>query len=307
MNTEAFEKRDRDAHAIGTVKHVALITNYNISEKMSAAMRVAERMEGKVEEILVPVSYKERIFRSKGHRASFRYVSPEDLYREAELLIVLGGDGAMLDAARRAAPRGIPLLGINLGRVGYMTELEPDELELLDRVFEGNYRLDERTMLRAEVRSSAGVGKFSTYALNEAAIANGSTARIVDLELSDGDELIYTYRADGLVVATPTGSTAYSLSAGGPIVDPKLACFCVTPICPHSLLARPLVFPDTAELRIKNICTREKVLHLTVDGRSTFDLYFGDTVVITRSDVKVRLLRIKDESFYAKIRMKKFV
>jgi NAD+ kinase len=129
----------------------------------------------------------------------------------------------------------------------------------------------------------------------------------VDLQLSDGDELIYTYRADGLVVATPTGSTAYSLSAGGPIVDPKLSCFCVTPICSHSLLARPLVFPDTAELRIKNICNREKVLHLTMDGRTTVDLYYGDTVYITRSHMTVRLLRLKEESFYSKIRTKKFM
>jgi len=194
-----------------------------------------------------------------------------------------------------------------MGRIGYMTEMEMDELELLDRVFDGSYRIDERTMLRAEVLSSSGQSKFSAYALNEATITNGSAARIVDLELSDGDELIYTYRADGLLVATPTGSTAYSLSAGGPIVDPKLSCFCVTPICPHSLLARPLVFPDTAKLRIKNICNREKVLHLTVDGRGTFDLYFGDTVQITRAERTVKLLRMKDESFYTKIRMKKFL
>ena len=220
--------------------------------------------------------------------------------------MVLGGDGAMLDASRRTAPVGIPILGINMGRVGYMTELEMDELDLLDRVFEGCYTIDERTLLQAQVRAASGQSKFSSYALNEAAITNGSAARIVDLQLSDGDELIYTYRADGLVVATPTGSTAYSLSAGGPIVDPKLSCFCVTPICSHSLLARPLVFPDTAELRIKNICNREKVLHLTMDGRTTVDLYYGDTVYITRSEMTVRLLRIKEESFYSKIRMKKF-
>ena len=289
------------------MKKVALITNFNISEKLSAAMKVADRVAPYVEEILVPLSYKERIFRSKSHRKEFSYRAPEEIYREAELVIVLGGDGAMLEAARRTAVTGTPILGINMGRVGYMTELEPDELALLDRVFAGDYRVDDRTVLRAEVRSATGQSKFSAYALNEAAIANGSAARIVDLQLSDGEELVYTYRADGLVIATPTGSTAYSLSAGGPIVDPKLACFCVTPICPHSLLARPLVFPDTAELRIKNICTREKVLHLTLDGRSTFDLYFGDTVIVTRSDLKVRLLRVQEESFYAKIRMKKFV
>jgi NAD+ kinase len=289
------------------VKKVALITNFNISEKLAAGMQVAERLIGRVEEIMIPVTYKDRILRNQSHKKEFGYYTPEEIYTKAELIIALGGDGAMLDAARRAAPAGIPILGINMGRIGYMTEMEMDELELLDRVFDGTYRIDERTMLRAEVLSSNGQSKFSAYALNEATITNGSAARIVDLELSDGDELIYTYRADGLLVATPTGSTAYSLSAGGPIVDPKLSCFCVTPICPHSLLARPLVFPDTAKLRIKNICNREKVLHLTVDGRGTFDLYFGDTVQITRAERTVKLLRMKDESFYTKIRMKKFL
>lgn len=289
------------------MKKVALITNFNISEKLVAGMQVAERLIGRVEEIMIPVTYKDRILRNQSHKKEFGYYTPEEIYTKAELVIALGGDGAMLDVARRAAPAGIPILGINMGRIGYMTEMEMDELDLLDRVFDGSYRIDERTMLRAEVLSSNGQSKFSAYALNEATITNGSAARIVDLELSDGDELIYTYRADGLLVATPTGSTAYSLSAGGPIVDPKLSCFCVTPICPHSLLARPLVFPDTAKLRIKNICNREKVLHLTVDGRGTFDLYFGDTVQITRAERTVKLLRMKDESFYTKIRMKKFL
>lgn len=289
------------------MKTVALITNFNISEKLTAAMEVAERLARYADTILIPAIYKDRILRNQSHRREFSYVAPDVIYGEAELVVVLGGDGAMLDAARRTAPVKIPILGINLGRVGYMTELEMDELDLIDRVFGGAYSIDERTLLQAQVRTAAGQIKFNSYALNEAAITNGTAARIVDLQLSDGDELIYTYRADGLVVATPTGSTAYSLSAGGPIVDPKLACFCVTPICSHSLLARPLVFPDTAELRIKNICNREKVLHLTMDGRTTVDLYFGDTVYITRSDMTVRLLRVKEQSFYSKIRMKKFM
>lgn len=289
------------------MKKIALSTNFNIAEKLSAALRVAERIEPMVDEIMIPIVYRERVFRNMGHRKKFVYCSPEQIDAEAELMIVLGGDGAMLDAARRAAPAGIPIFGINMGRVGYMTELEIDELDLLPRIFEGKYRLDERTMLQATVRSGRGQVKCSGYALNEAAITNGSAARIIDLQVSDGEELVYTCRADGLVIATPTGSTAYSLSAGGPIVDPKLPCFCVTPICPHSLAVRPLMFPDTADLRIKNICNREKVLHLTLDGRLTFDLYYGDTVGITRSELKVCLLRVKEESFYSKIRMKKFV
>jgi len=188
-----------------------------------------------------------------------------------------------------------------------MTELEMDELELLDNVFDGKYVLDRRAMLSVKIVSPKGATRFSALALNEAVIANGSTARIIDLELSDGEELVSTYRADGLVVATPTGSTAYSLSAGGPIVDPRLSCICVTPVCPHSLLARPLVFPDSAELRVKNICVREKMLHLTVDGKATFEMYHGDTAVITRASTEAKLLRVKDEGFCSKIRLKKLL
>ena len=289
------------------MKTVALITNYNISEKLSAAMKTAEMIIPYVEEILVPVTYKERIMRSMNHKSQFSYKNPEEIYSLPEMVIVLGGDGAMLDAARRIAPAGIPILGINMGRVGYMTELEFDEIDLIKKVFEGKYKINERSMLEASVESKNGQKKFSGYALNEATVTNGAAARIVDLQLSDGDELVHTYRADGLVVATPTGSTAYSLSAGGPIVDPKLACFCVTPICPHSLSARPLVFPDTANLKVKNICAREKVLHLTLDGRATYDLYYGDEVSIKRSPLTVKLVQIKEQSFYAKIRTNKFI
>ena len=270
-------------------------------------MRVADKIASYTEEILIPVSFKERVMRSKNHRKEFTYKSVEELYSTAELVIVLGGDGAMLDTARRVAATGTPIIGINMGRVGYMAELEMDELDLLPKFFEGKYRIDERAMLEAEVISGKGMKKFSEFALNEATITNGSAARIVDLQLSDGDELVYTYRADGLVIATPTGSTAYSLSAGGPIIDPKLACLCVTPICPHTFSARPLVFPDTAELRVKNICVREKVLKLTLDGRATYDLYYGDSVTVRRSGLTVKLVRIKEQSFYSKIRMKKFV
>ena len=289
------------------MKRIAIITNYNIQEKLIGACSVADRIKDRIDEIMIPQNYKDRILRSHKHMTKFSYLSYEQIYSEAELIIVLGGDGFMLEAARRAAPMGISILGINMGRVGYMTELEIDEIELIDRVFDGNFRIDERAMLKVEIISSNGQIKSSAYALNDAVIANGAAARIVDLELSDKGELVNAYRADGLVIATPTGSTAYSLSAGGPIIDPKLSCFCVTPICPHSMCARPLVFPDTATLEVKNVCVREKLLHLTVDGRATFDLFLGDTVVVTKSEMTAKLLRVKGEDFYSKIRERKFV
>ena len=289
------------------IKKIAVVANCNITEKLTAAMSVAKKIEQRAEVIYIPEAYRERIMRSHNHNQKFQYKSTEEIYSESDLVIAIGGDGVMLEAARRATPTGTPILGINMGRVGYMTELEMTELDLLDKIFDGEYHLDERAMLRVEIRSQRGQNRFSAYALNEAVIAKGATARIIDLELSDNGTLVSEYRADGLVVATPTGSTAYSLSAGGPIIDPKLSCFCVTPICPHSLVARPLIFPDSAVLEVKNICAREKVLHLTVDGKATFDLFYNDTVVITKSSVKTKLLRIKNDDFYSKIRMKKFV
>ena len=289
------------------IKNIAIVTNCNIQEKLSAAMQVAQKLAQRAQTIYLPVNYRERVMRAHKHMPIFSYITLEEIYSKADLVIAIGGDGVMLEAARRATPTGTPILGINMGRVGYMTELELTELDILDRIFDGQFYLDERAMLKVEIRSGSGQSRFSAYALNEAVVAKGATARIIDLELSDNGRLVSEYRADGLVIATPTGSTAYSLSAGGPIIDPKLSCFCVTPICPHSLVARPLIFPDTAILEVKNTCVREKVLHLTVDGKATFDLFLGDTVVITKSAVKTKLLRIKNDDFYSKIRMKKFV
>ena len=289
------------------IKKIAIVTNYNIQEKLTAAVSIADRLSQYVETVYIPSSFKDRIMRAHLHRKYFSYISIDEIYESSDLVIGIGGDGVMLEAARRATPASIPILGINMGRVGYMTELEMTELDMLENIFKGDYYLDERAMLRVEIKANSGNTKFTAYALNEAVVANGSTARIIDLQLSDNGRLVSEYRADGLVIATPTGSTAYSLSAGGPIIDPKLSCFCVTPICPHSLIARPLIFPDSAVLEVKNVCVREKVLHLTVDGRATFDLYFGDTAIITKSAPKAQLLRIKNDDFYSKIRMKKFV
>ena len=147
--------------------------------------------------------------------------------------------------------------------------------------------------------------RISSFALNEVAVTNGSgIARIVELELSEGGEVISNYRADGLIIATPTGSTAYSMSAGGAIADPRLNCLCVTPISPHSLAARPLLFPDSAVLEVRNVSMREKMLYVTVDGRINYELYRGHVARITRSNMVTQLIRLKKYSFYRKLRAK---
>ena len=161
---------------------IALITNFNIPEKANAASTVAERLVGKDCRILVAAFNKEKLMRVGKHRDEFVYMPLEAVYSEADVIIVLGGDGTILEVARRAATRGTPILGINLGRLGYLAELEMSELELLDEVMKGNYTIDKRTMLKAEIISRNKEPQCA-YALNEAVISNGSIARIIDLQL----------------------------------------------------------------------------------------------------------------------------
>ena len=282
---------------------IALITNFNITEKANAAMAVANRLLREDCEILIAAFNREKLMRMHKSRDEFRYLPLESVYAEANILIVLGGDGTILEAARRAAVRGTPILGINLGRLGYMAELEPSELDLLGKLFTGEYELEERSMLRVELYAGGELRSFC-YALNDAVISNGSVSRMIELELSEGGSPVTTYRADGLIIATPTGSTAYSMSAGGALVDPRVPCVCVTPICPHSFIARPMIFSDDAVLEVRNICAREKMLYLTVDGRMNFELYRNQVVRVTKANIKTKLIRLKSYGFYRKLRQK---
>lgn len=286
------------------MKKIALITNFNISEKASAAGRVADRLAGEDCEVLVAAIYKDRLERMGLHRESFHYLPLDSVYSQADLLIVLGGDGSILEASRRALQRGTPILGINLGRLGYMAELEMSELDQLSRLFSEDYTLERRSMIRVELLNAKGGLISFCYALNDAVISGGSVSRIIDLELTEGGTPVSTYRADGLIVATPTGSTAYSMSAGGAIVDPRVDCFCVTPVCPHSFIARPLIFAGSSVLEVRNICAREKMLYLTVDGRMNFELYRNQSVRIRKSSMETRLVRLKSCGFYSKLRQK---
>lgn len=283
---------------------IALITNFNIYEKANAAAKVASRLLEHECEVMIAAFNKEKLARVHKDREEFRYLPLDAVYAEADILIVLGGDGTILEVARRAAQKGTPILGINLGRLGYMAELEIGELSHLDKLISGDYTLEKRSMLRVELLNANGELRSFCYGLNDAVISNGSVSRLVDLELYEGGIPVATYRADGLIVATPTGSTAYSMSAGGAIVDPGVPCFCVTPICPHSFIARPLVFSDASVLEVRNICAREKMLYLTVDGRMNFELYKNQTVRITKSTMQTNLIRLKPCGFYKKLRQK---
>ena len=285
------------------IKKVLIITNFNIFDKAQAALRVAEKLESLGCEICTLTYNKEKIYRQRG-RVQFTYLPMDEAYGAVDAVIVLGGDGTILESSRRSAPFETPVLGLNLGRLGYMAELEMSEIGELSRMVAGEYSLERRSMLNIELINSEGVVRQSEYALNDAVLSNGSISRVVDLELYEGGVHIANYRSDGMIIATPTGSTAYSLSAGGAIVDPRLNCLCVTPICPHSLYARPIIFPDSACIEIKNVCPREKTLFLTVDGRVNYEISIGERVRITRSPLYTSFIRIKDCSFYTRLRQK---
>lgn len=285
------------------IKKVLIITNFNIYDKAQAALKVAEKLESLGCEICTITYNKEKIFRQKS-RVRFNYLPMDEAYKSVDAVIVLGGDGTILESSRRAAPFNTPVLGLNLGRLGYMAELEMSEISELSHMVEGDYVLERRSMLNIELINPEGEIRQSEYALNDAVLSNGSISRVVDLELYEGGVHIANYRSDGMIIATPTGSTAYSLAAGGAIIDPRLNCLCVTPICPHSLYARPIVFNDNACLEVKNVCPREKTLFLTVDGRINYELSIGEKVRITRSPLSTSFIRIKDCSFYARLRQK---
>ncbi|MBO5280999.1 MAG: NAD(+)/NADH kinase [Clostridia bacterium] len=281
-------------------ERISIITNFNIQEKAAAAKRIVEFLSGYGCRIMIDEQVSDR---TANYPASICRVSRNELTRQTDLIIVLGGDGSILTTARVCSAAGVPILGINLGRLGYMSELEADELSQLSKLFTGEYTIQRRSMLDVSIKRANGIVQGRCIALNDA-VVTGAVAKMIEFELWERDEIVTSYRADGLIVATPTGSTAYSLSAGGPVIDPRTDCICVTPVCPHSLTAKPMVFAGDAKLGIKNIHVRDKKLLLTVDGKMTYDLYRGDVVQIEKSMVETKLLRFCSQGFYSTLRQK---
>ena len=197
------------------------------------------------------------------------------------MIIVLGGDGTLLSVARQVWNRNIPILGVNLGGLGFLTEITLDELyPVLEKVLQDDFTINEREVLNAGViRSGKRIAEF--IVLNDAVINKGALARIIDLETTINDEYLSTFRSDGLIISTPTGSTAYNLSAGGPIVYPSLHTIIITPICPHTLTIRPIIIPDDVKIRALLKSSNEEVT-LTLDGQQGFSLEFEDVVEVRR-------------------------
>ena len=217
--------------------------------------------------------------------------------KTADVLICFGGDGTILHAAKDANACHVPVLGVNLGSVGFMAELEQGELSMLNRLATGKYTVEDRMMLDVTVRRE-GKTVYSDLALNDAAVTKGAVARVVDLEVYGDKVLISSFSADGVVVSTPTGSTAYAMSAGGPIVEPTAENIIVTPICPHALSARSFVLSRGRTVSVKLGKMARKTAYLSVDGGKALRLNSSDTVELRESQSKTRLVRVTGRSFY---------
>lgn len=231
-----------------------------------------------------------------------RACAPHELQSLADMVVVLGGDGTMLGAARLVCEKGVPLLGINIGGLGFITEVHAGEIrEALEKILRGQCPREERMMLSAR-RQKGGADSGALTALNDV-VVKGSQASIIDLEVTVNEAYVMLLKADGVITATPTGSTAYSMSAGGPILYPTLRGIALTPVCPHTLTNRPIVLPEDAKIAITLKSESDGVL-LTHDGIVAGVLHRGDTVEITKSPCKTVLLMPSERDHFQVLRTK---
>lgn len=222
-------------------------------------------------------------------------VSHEEMIARCDVVIAVGGDGTIIHTARHASRADKPILGVNLGRLGFLAGVERDELYLLRRLFDGSYTVRRHMMLDVTVHGAAGE---KTYCALNDAVVSGAQSKIFDFGLSvDGSET-YRFRADGLILATPTGSTAYSLSAGGPVLDPQMDCILFTPICPHSLFNRSTVFSADKRLTVSADSEYSGDVFLTVDGDDPIRIARSDTISVRRSERATLLIKMDDRNFY---------
>jgi len=272
---------------------VLMVGKRDSPEALLAVRRVARLVEGRGAEV---------VFDARTARALGRRASPATAAR-AGLCVVVGGDGTLLSAARSIAAHPVPILGINLGGLGFMAETAPAEAaSALKEILEGRFDISQRMTLDVTLlRHARPVARQSV--LNDVVITKSALARIIDLRVSIDRQMLTVYRADGLIVSTPTGSTAYSLSAGGPIIHPEMAALLICPICPHTLTMRPVVVPAAAKVEV-TLQTGDSEVYLTLDGQVGHPLRAGDRVRVRQGAIPVLMVRSRRRNYFEVLRRK---
>jgi len=279
------------------LKKFGLVVNLN----KKGVQRFVEQITCWLEERDCQVMIKEDTARMIG--LSRLAVSQEQLFDQAQCIIVFGGDGTMLWTARKVAQAGTPLIGINMGHLGFLTEIDvPEALVDLSKILAGQYFVEERMMLEAAVYRD-GTTVEHAVGLNDVVISKGAIARLIQMDTYVNDYFVNKYHADGLIIASPTGSTAYSLSAGGPLVSPDHDLILLTPICPHSLWARPVVTAPDSVIKIA-VLSDGGAVTLTIDGQYVFSLRQNDEIVVRQAPQKAKFLRITGRNFFEILRKK---
>ncbi len=275
---------------------IGIIAKANIPEPLKITKKLTAWLKQREVEVFVEKELGEQI----GYANS---VDAADIPELVDVILVFGGDGTFLGMARLACKHGTPILGINLGGLGFLTEVTVEELyPMMERIIQGNFEVEERQMLLTTIhRDKDTLGTYEV--LNDVVINKGAVARIIDLAIYIDDSHVTTYKADGIILSTPTGSTAYSLSAGGPIVHPTIPVTIITPICPHTLTNRPLVVSSDMKVEIK-VTTQEPDTYLTLDGQIGIRLNTGDIIEVQRTDTSVKLIKSPFRDFFTILKTK---
>jgi NAD+ kinase len=283
---------------IPSFQTVALVGKYQSPDVAESVLQIADFLRERGHTIWIEQGTASSI----GMAGGVTVCTYDEIGAGADLAVVLGGDGTMLHTARRLAEHDVPLVGINQGRLGFLTDIAREEaIERLAEILDGCYVQENRFMLSAEVLR-AGVRVFHTLALNDVVVNKGDIGRMIEFDLSIDGEYVYTQRSDGMIVSTPTGSTAYALSANGPILHPNVGGIALVPLCPHALTARPVTLPDSCRIDIMLLPPHDARVHF--DGQTRFDARAGDQVRITRSPHAIRLLHPEKYSYFAMLREK---
>jgi len=284
------------------MNRIGIIAKKNKPETVAIAGDLAEWLRPKKVEVYIEEEMGKLLSQTRSQHY-LKSIKREEIPTDIEMIIVLGGDGTLLSVARQVWNKNIPILGVNLGGLGFLTEITLDELyPVLEKVLRNDFEINEREVLNAGViRNGKRIVEF--IVLNDAVINKGALARIIDLETTINGEYLSTFRSDGLIISTPTGSTAYNLSAGGPIVYPSLHTIIITPICPHTLTIRPIIIPDDVKIRAL-LKSRDEEVTLTLDGQQGFTLEFEDVVEVEKAEGRILLIKSPYRQYFELLRKK---